>query len=284
MKYQVSQVQQWGEELDALPAPEPGSRMVGKREAVLLLADKLQSAARRGVSRAALLEALEAKGLKVHIDLLREALRHVGKTSGQRQTRAPRKSQRAAAAAGDERAGKNRETGGPRNAVGPDRGPGDDGIPAGVSMGAEAGAPSVQSTERGRTERRREDDEATVIAPAATSERIGANVGSAPASGTGEVTTESRGGSKERQGAITSVGAARAPGPQATDEVPKQGASRTTRAAVAEVGAPSARRHQPRPLEGHSSREVTATSSERRSEHERHAPGLSARCIIPRRP
>jgi hypothetical protein len=244
MKYQVSQVQQWGEELDALPAPEPGSRRVGKREAVLLLADKLQSAARRGISRAALLEALEAKGLKVHIDLLRDALNHVGKTSGQRRTRAARRSQVAAAVARDERTEKNRETDGARSAVAPERAPGDGGIPAGVSTGAEAGAPSVQSTERGRTEARREIDEATVIAPAATSERSGASVGGAPASGTAEAPTEARGGSEEQQGDVTGVGAGRAPVPQATDEVPKQGASRTTGAAPAEVGAPSARQSQ----------------------------------------
>ena len=154
MKYQVSEVQQWGEELDALPAPEPGSRMVGKREAVLLLAERLRAATRRGVTRATLLEALEAKGLKVHIDLLREALKHVGKTSAQRQARAPRRARVEPAGAVDERAENNRDTGGRGNAAGPERVPVADGSPAGVTTSANAGAPSEQSPDGGRTERR----------------------------------------------------------------------------------------------------------------------------------
>jgi hypothetical protein len=79
MKFLISQVTQWGEELDALRDPDPGKRKVGKRDAVLLLAKKLQAAARRGFTTAELLEVLAAKGLHVHVDLLREALRAAGK-------------------------------------------------------------------------------------------------------------------------------------------------------------------------------------------------------------
>jgi hypothetical protein len=81
MKYLVSQVEQWGDELETL-APDPGRRKVGKREAVLLLARQLQAAARRGLSALELRAALAAKGLEVHIDLVREALRSAGKTAG----------------------------------------------------------------------------------------------------------------------------------------------------------------------------------------------------------
>jgi hypothetical protein len=81
MKYLVSQVEQWGEELDSL-APDPGSRKVGKRGAVLLIAKKLQAAARRGLSASELRAALAEKGLEVHIDLLRDALRSAGKPPG----------------------------------------------------------------------------------------------------------------------------------------------------------------------------------------------------------
>jgi hypothetical protein len=78
MKYLVSQVEQWGDELDSL-APDPGSRKVGKRGAVLLIAKKLQAAVRRGLTASELRAALAKKGLEVHIDLLREALRAAGK-------------------------------------------------------------------------------------------------------------------------------------------------------------------------------------------------------------
>jgi hypothetical protein len=79
MKYLVSEVESWGKELDAMPAPDPGRRRVGKKEAVFLLAKKLQAAARRGFSRAELLEILASKGLKVHGDTVRAALKLVGR-------------------------------------------------------------------------------------------------------------------------------------------------------------------------------------------------------------
>ena len=81
MKYLVSEVERWGEELGAL-APDPGGRKVGKREAVLLLAKQLQAAAHRGLSTLELRAALAEKGLEVHIDLVREALRFTGKSAG----------------------------------------------------------------------------------------------------------------------------------------------------------------------------------------------------------
>jgi hypothetical protein len=62
-----------------MPPPDPGRRKVGKKEAVFLLAKKLQAAARRGFSTAELLEILASKGLKVHVDTVRAALRLVGR-------------------------------------------------------------------------------------------------------------------------------------------------------------------------------------------------------------
>jgi hypothetical protein len=79
MKYLVSEVELWGKEIDAMPAPDPGRRRVGKKEAVFLLAKKLQAAARRGFSTAELLEVLASKGLTVHVDTVRAALRLVGR-------------------------------------------------------------------------------------------------------------------------------------------------------------------------------------------------------------
>jgi hypothetical protein len=75
MKYLVSEVESWGKDIDAIPAPDPGRRKVGKKEAVFLLARKLQAAARRGVLTAELLEVLASKGLTVHIDTVRAALK-----------------------------------------------------------------------------------------------------------------------------------------------------------------------------------------------------------------
>jgi hypothetical protein len=75
MKYLVSEVENWGKEIDALPAPDPGRRKVGKKAAVFLLAKKLQAAARRGFSTAELLEILASKGLTVHVDTVRAALK-----------------------------------------------------------------------------------------------------------------------------------------------------------------------------------------------------------------
>ena len=84
MKYLVSDVESWGKELDAMPAPDPGRRKVGKKEAVFLLAKKLQAAARRGFSTAELLEVLASKGLTVHIDTVRAALKLVGRSAAAR--------------------------------------------------------------------------------------------------------------------------------------------------------------------------------------------------------
>jgi hypothetical protein len=106
-KYLVSQVERWGEELDDLRPPDPGSRKVGKREAVLLLARKLQSAAKRGFTTAELLAVLAEKGLAVHVDLLREALRSEagGRTTagrgGRRKGAAPGKGERRKEEAGN---------------------------------------------------------------------------------------------------------------------------------------------------------------------------------------
>jgi hypothetical protein len=102
MKYLVSQVEAWGEELDALPAPDPGRRKVGKRAAVQLLARKLQAAARRGFSTAELLEVLAAKGLKVHVDTLRDALRSAGRTGTTPAPKGRRRSGEATASGSEE--------------------------------------------------------------------------------------------------------------------------------------------------------------------------------------
>ena len=37
MKYLVSEVERWGQEIDALRAPDPGRRRVGKKKAVTLI-------------------------------------------------------------------------------------------------------------------------------------------------------------------------------------------------------------------------------------------------------
>lgn len=103
MKYLVSQVEKWGDDLDALRAPDPGSRKVGKREAVLLLSKKLQGAAKRGFTTAELLEALAAKGLRVHVDLLREALRTAGKVSAATPVRGRRRAGASTGGAAEER-------------------------------------------------------------------------------------------------------------------------------------------------------------------------------------
>jgi hypothetical protein len=79
MKYLVSEVENWGKEIDALPAPDPGRKKVGKKAAVFLLAKKLQAAARRGFSTAELLEVLASKGLTVHVDTVRAALKLGGR-------------------------------------------------------------------------------------------------------------------------------------------------------------------------------------------------------------
>jgi len=242
MKYQVSQVQQWGDELDALPAPEPGSRMVGKREAVLLLAEKLQSAARRGVSRAALLEALEAKGLKVHIDLLREALKHAGKAAGKGPPRAVRRARSAESVAPGEHTEKSGTTGGLGDVHGSERAPVDEVSPAGLSAGPQGAAPSEQSADAARTERRPAKDDATGGASTGSGERVGANAGSAQTARTAAAPTEPRSVGEEPQGSVGGAAAARAPGPQAHDEVPREGASKAAEAVVAEAGGPSAGR------------------------------------------
>jgi len=91
MKYLVSDIERLGEEIDALPAPDPGRRKVGKKEAVILLANKLKAAARRGFSTAELLEVLATKGLKIHVDTLRAAMRDVGRVAATRPARGQRK-------------------------------------------------------------------------------------------------------------------------------------------------------------------------------------------------
>ena len=78
MKYLVSEVESWGREIDAIPGPDPGRPKVGK-EAVPMLARKLQAAARPGVSTAELLEVLASKGLTVHVDPVRAALKVGGR-------------------------------------------------------------------------------------------------------------------------------------------------------------------------------------------------------------
>jgi hypothetical protein len=83
-KYFVSQVESWREELAALPPPDPGRRKVGKKQAIIMMSKELKAAARQGYTTRDLLDVLAAKGLKVHGDTLRDALREVrrgGKTS-----------------------------------------------------------------------------------------------------------------------------------------------------------------------------------------------------------
>jgi len=87
MKYFVSQIETWREELAALPPPDPGRRKVGKEQAVIMLSKELRAAARQGYTARELLDVLAAKGLKVHADTLRDALRKVrrgAKTTPQR--------------------------------------------------------------------------------------------------------------------------------------------------------------------------------------------------------
>lgn len=241
MKYQVSQVKQWGEELDALPAPEPGSRMVGKREAVLLLAEKLQSAARRGVSREALLDALEAKGLKVHIDLLREALKHAGKAAGQRPPRAGKKARGAGSGSKAEGAEKSGATAGPGAGDDSERGPVVSRSSAGGTAGSEAGGPSEESPEATGTERRGDEDDATALEPTGTAERFGGNLGEVSAPATAAPPAVPLKVSKEPKGAGADSDAARAPGPQAKAVGPPQGAEKAAAPARAEPTGPSAR-------------------------------------------
>jgi hypothetical protein len=82
MKYLVSDIEVWREEIEALRGPEPGSRKVGKSEAIGLVAKELQAALQRGLTTSELLEFLAAKGLKVHEDTLRLAMRKVGRRAG----------------------------------------------------------------------------------------------------------------------------------------------------------------------------------------------------------
>jgi hypothetical protein len=243
MKYQISQVQQWGEELDALPAPEPGSRMVGKREAVLLLADKLQSAARRGVSRAALLEALEAKGIKVHIDLLREALKHGRKGAGQRRARATKTEPFTPAAAATEHQEKDRPADGPGNTEVPAREPAGTGSRVGVTPSAEPGSAAAKSTGGRSIESRSGAGDVTAIEAPATSEAIGANFGAAQASSKNEGPTGPGTGRDQSLGAGSDVEAQSALGAEPREEARKPGTVRSAEVA-AEPAATTARRVQ----------------------------------------
>jgi hypothetical protein len=90
-QYLVSQVEGWREELAALPPPDPGRRKVGKHQAVIMMAKELQAAARQGYTARELLEVLAAKGLQVHLDTVREALRKARRTAGPGPTRARRR-------------------------------------------------------------------------------------------------------------------------------------------------------------------------------------------------
>jgi hypothetical protein len=90
MRYLVSQVETWGAEIDAMPAPDPGGRKVGKKEALVMLARQLQTAVRRGYSTTALHAALSEMGLHVHVDTLRAALRAAGRSSAKRPARTGR--------------------------------------------------------------------------------------------------------------------------------------------------------------------------------------------------
>jgi hypothetical protein len=91
IEYLVSQVEGWREELAALPPPDPGRRKVGKHQAVIMMAKELQAAARQGYTTRELLELLAAKGLKIHVDTLREALRQARRSAriGQVRSRRP---------------------------------------------------------------------------------------------------------------------------------------------------------------------------------------------------
>jgi hypothetical protein len=64
MKYLVSQIESWREEIAAPPPPDPGRRRVGKEQAVIMMAKELRVAARQGYTSGELLEVLAAKGLE----------------------------------------------------------------------------------------------------------------------------------------------------------------------------------------------------------------------------
>jgi hypothetical protein len=90
IQYLVSQVEGWREEFAALPPPDPGRRKVGKHQAVIMMAKELQAAARQGYTTWELLELLAAKGLKIHVDTLREALRQARPSTRTGQVRSRR--------------------------------------------------------------------------------------------------------------------------------------------------------------------------------------------------
>lgn len=154
MKYLVSQIEVWREELAALPPQDPGRRKVGKEQAVALMAKELQAAARRGYTADELADVLATKGLDVHGHTLRKTLR-----KARRGATAPRA--RSLGPAGD---GKGDRPGGNPD-LAAERGPGARGGAKGKKVGvgeaviAESvrratGGPRDAAMESGRDERR----------------------------------------------------------------------------------------------------------------------------------
>ena len=75
MTITLAQVDSWRAEARTLSPPDSRDRKVGKSEAVALMAAELRGLARRGYSVDQLVAWLATKGLIVHRDTLRRALR-----------------------------------------------------------------------------------------------------------------------------------------------------------------------------------------------------------------
>jgi hypothetical protein len=198
MKYLVSDIERLGEEIDALPPPDPGRRKVGKKEAVILLANKLKAAARRGFSTAELLEVLATKGLKIHVDTLRAAFRDVGRVAATGPARGQRKAGEPKGARAEAETVKDKAADRPRSGGSDDDGPdqrtateprASDRAPVGASVGGRRPELSVLPVGAGK-QVRTESGSGTV-----------ADLGTAPERGAG-----TRGNGDERRPAAFASG------------------------------------------------------------------------------
>lgn len=87
MTFTVAQVDIWKAELAELPPPDISKRTVGKQGALILMARELHALARRGYTVREILGLLAEKGLNVHEDTLRSALRKADDKPGSRRPR-----------------------------------------------------------------------------------------------------------------------------------------------------------------------------------------------------